>query len=292
MTDLVTRRRAYAEELRTVARLRSEALVEAFARVPREHFLGPGPWQIVVRASLDHVEYQATEDADPGRLYHNVLVAIDANRMLNNGQPAGLASWIDALDLKAGETAVHIGCGTGYYTAVLAEIVGSTGRVVAVEIDPELTDRACTNLAYLPHVEVHQGDGGEFNVGAADAIFVNAGATHPRSVWIDSLRPAGRLLLPITAAKNTDGIGVGGMVLITRGRAGLAARVVSPVAIFPCLGARDPDLNKLLSQKSGAEWLAIRSVRREAHDKDDTCWLQTPEGCLSSVPLASGSAAV
>ena len=64
MTDLVTRRRAYAEELRTVARLRSEALVEAFARVPREHFLGPGPWQIVVRAALDHVEVRDVKTDD------------------------------------------------------------------------------------------------------------------------------------------------------------------------------------------------------------------------------------
>jgi len=290
MIDLMTRRRAYAEELRTLGHLRSEALVEAFARVPREHFLGPGPWQIVVRAAVDHVEYQSTEDADPGRLYRNVLVAIDAARMLNNGQPAGLASWIDALDLKTGETAVHIGCGTGYYTAILAEIVGSTGRVVAVEVDSELADRARTNLAYLSHVEVHSRDGADFNIGAADAIFVNAGATHPRSAWLDSLPSAGRLLLPITTAKNADGIGVGGMLLITRRGAGFAAKVVSPVAIFPCLGARDPDLNEQLAGKSRAAWLAIRSVRHDAHDRCDTCWLHTPEGCLSSVPLVADAA--
>jgi protein-L-isoaspartate(D-aspartate) O-methyltransferase len=223
-------------------------------------------------------------------LYQNVLVAIDAKRMLNNGQPAGLASWIDALDLKTGETALHIGCGTGYYTAILAEIVGSMGRVVTVEMDPNLADRARANLAYLAHVEVHEGDGCEFNVGAADAVFVNAGATHPRSVWIDSLRAAGRLLLPITTAKNPAGIGVGGMLLITRRPAGFSATVVSPVAIFPCLGARDPDLNEQLLRKSGPEWLAIRSVRREPHDKDDTCWLHTPGGCLSSVPLVTDAA--
>jgi protein-L-isoaspartate(D-aspartate) O-methyltransferase len=52
MIDLSATRRAYAEEVRATANLRSDALVAALARVPREHFLGPGPWQIVTRVSL------------------------------------------------------------------------------------------------------------------------------------------------------------------------------------------------------------------------------------------------
>ena len=39
-------RRWYAEEIRAVAHLTSDAVVEALARVPREAFLGAGPWQI------------------------------------------------------------------------------------------------------------------------------------------------------------------------------------------------------------------------------------------------------
>ena len=39
-------RRFYADEIRFVANLDSPALVEAFARVPREKFIGPGPWQV------------------------------------------------------------------------------------------------------------------------------------------------------------------------------------------------------------------------------------------------------
>src|SRR5262245_30957930 len=39
-------RRAYAEEIRAVADIRCEALIEALARVPREDFLGPGPWLV------------------------------------------------------------------------------------------------------------------------------------------------------------------------------------------------------------------------------------------------------
>ena len=63
-------RQYYAEELRAVANLQSEALVRAFAKVPREHFLGPGPWQILNPSHLidDNNEatyYRDTADADP-----------------------------------------------------------------------------------------------------------------------------------------------------------------------------------------------------------------------------------
>ena len=46
MGDLDEMHHYYAEELRAVANLQSEALVRAFATVRREHFLGPGPWQV------------------------------------------------------------------------------------------------------------------------------------------------------------------------------------------------------------------------------------------------------
>jgi protein-L-isoaspartate(D-aspartate) O-methyltransferase len=281
MSDLVAQRRAYAEQLRAAAQLRSLALVEAFALVPREHFLGPGPWQILT-GGPNHLEYRLTEDADPTHLYHDVLVAIDASRLLNNGQPSGLASWFDALGLRAGERVVHVGCGTGYYTAVLAETVGSHGRVIAIEIDPELSRRARANLAYLNHVQVIEADGGEFDPGPSDAIFVNGGATHPRSVWLDSLRPGGRLLLPITHSDNTNGIGRGGTLLITRQDGGYGARFVSEVGIFPCLGARDSYLNQQLARKHRSEWRNVRSLRRDPHALGDTCWLHTHEGCLST----------
>jgi protein-L-isoaspartate(D-aspartate) O-methyltransferase len=298
MTDLAALRRAYAEGLRAAAHLRSDGVVEAFARVPRERFLGPGPWEIAAWVAPGHVEYRTTEDADPKHLYHDVLVAIDASRLLNNGQPSGLARWFDALGPRNGDRVVHVGCGTGYYTAVLAEIVGPTGRVVAIEIDPGLVRRARENLSYLAHVHVYEGDGGELDPGAADGVFVNAGATHPRSIWTDSLRSGGRLLLPITISHDSSGIGSGGMFLITRQGDRFAAELVSPVGIFPCLGSRDSHLNEELSRKQGPgtlgglpEWRAVRSLRREPHEPDDTCWLHTRDGCLSTLSSVALSSA-
>ena len=45
--DLDLRRRFFAEEIEAVCKLRSVALVEALAAVPREHFLPPGPWTVL-----------------------------------------------------------------------------------------------------------------------------------------------------------------------------------------------------------------------------------------------------
>ena len=63
--------------------------------------------------------------------YHNLLVALDATRSLNNGLPGSLARWIQALDLKTEDRVFHLGCGVGYYTAIMADVVGPDGSVVA-----------------------------------------------------------------------------------------------------------------------------------------------------------------
>jgi protein-L-isoaspartate(D-aspartate) O-methyltransferase len=64
-----TVRRRFAEELRFLADLRSLAVVEAFATVPRERFVGPGPWR--VRNSVDRAEYWTTEE--PTRVTSTVM---------------------------------------------------------------------------------------------------------------------------------------------------------------------------------------------------------------------------
>jgi protein-L-isoaspartate(D-aspartate) O-methyltransferase len=285
MSDLPALRRFYAEELRAVSDIRSEALVRAFAAVPREHYLGPGPWQILAPTEAGRGRYRTTEDDDPRHLYHNVLVAIDAARWLNNGQPGALALWIDALDLRDGERVVHIGCGLGYYSAILAEVVGAAGHVTALEIDPALAARARRNLAHLPHVEVREADGASCDLEPVDAIFVNAGAAHVSTVWLDALRVNGRLLVPLTVARDAAGHGNGGMLKVTRRGDGWPARFVSEVNIFPCIGARDAALNERLKEAfQTRKWHAVTSLRRDHHDPTETCWLHGGDVCLSTAP--------
>jgi len=206
MSDLDSIRRYYAEELRAVANLQSEALVDAFAKVSREDFLGPGPWLILnpfhmVDESNEASYYRETADADPKHLYHNVLVAIDAKRCLNNGQPTFLATLIDSLDLASGDRVVHIGCGTGYYTAIMAHLTGPSGRVTGIEYEPELAARAKANFATSSNVDIVEGDGTSIPFDQADVIYVNAGCTRPAENWLDRLADGGRLILPMTSDK-------------------------------------------------------------------------------------------
>jgi len=180
-------RQFYSEEIRFAANINSAALVEAFARVPREDFLGSGPWKVAsVDLGLGGTTYIQTPDANPRHLYHNVPVALDPARDLNNGQPAALAKWIDALGIKSGMRVYHLGCGVGYFTAIMAEMVGRSGSVVASEIDAELAARASTNLAGYANVSVHSGDGADFDPGDCDGETVcwrkSSPATH-RGCW-------------------------------------------------------------------------------------------------------------
>jgi protein-L-isoaspartate(D-aspartate) O-methyltransferase len=205
-------RQRYAEELRFTAKLASRAVIDAFATVPRERFFGRGPWRVLSPMAMP--EYWTTEDADPRHLYHDVLIAIDEGRRRNNGQPSLWARMYDQLELSRGDHVVHIGAGTGYYSAILAEIVGRAGRVTAIEIDPILAARAKENLAAAwPQTTVVAADGFLFQPDRlADAVVVNAGVTHLSSVWIDALAAEnGRLLVPLTNADRW-----GGFLMITR----------------------------------------------------------------------------
>ena len=105
-------RREFAEKSRGLAVLRSDRLVRALASVPRQEFVGPGPWQIL-RPSEFGRGCVATPDADARRLYDNVLIALDASRQLNSGEPAALARWLDSLALAPGDRFLHVGCGVG-----------------------------------------------------------------------------------------------------------------------------------------------------------------------------------
>jgi hypothetical protein len=68
-----------------MARVRSPAVVEAFANVTREYFVAPGPWRPWCLR-----DYWTTQDADPRHLCHDVLVAIDDARRRRTGCEASL----------------------------------------------------------------------------------------------------------------------------------------------------------------------------------------------------------
>lgn len=190
---LATVRRAYARQMLAVADVASDpALEEAFATVPRERYLGPAPWKI---ARL--MGYTELARADPVLAYQDVLFALAQERGVNNGSPSLHARWLHHAGIEPGERVVHLGAGTGYYTALIAHLVGVSGRVVAIECDGRLAETARTNLAHLPQVTVRDGDGADWPRGGTDCVYVNFSVERPAPAWIDHLDPGGRLIFPL-----------------------------------------------------------------------------------------------
>lgn len=279
-------RRSLAEEIRVSANIVSTYVVDALATIPRERYLPPGPWQIRGIGDVGGPP-RRTEDADPSRVYDDVSIAIDAARNLYNGQPSLIARWLDALALQPGHHVVHIGCGTGYFTALIAHIVGPEGRVQAIEVEPDLAARARENLSTQPWVEVRHGNGSSGLMSPADRILVHAGATHVFDGWLDALADGGRLLLPLTAEfpGMPGGIGKGVMVLITRHASEWQAALsgTQPVAIYSLQEMRDAASNTRIGQAlaTGALMRTAR-VRRDAHEPAGSCIVHTGTTCLSA----------
>jgi protein-L-isoaspartate(D-aspartate) O-methyltransferase len=225
MNDAVAARLRYVERIAGRERISSPLLLRALASVPREDFLPRGPWRIKSAAARD---YRRTADADPVHLYDDVLVAIDARRKLDTGLPSLWAHFIDVLDVGESERVVQIGCGLGYFSAILSEMVGSKGKVIAIECDERLASRAGAHLHRYRNVDVIHGDGCEKIGGPADVIIVHAGFPHPHPLWLTSLRPRGRLLVPLTQRDRE-----GTVVRIRRRGQGFEAEAVQQIRIFP-----------------------------------------------------------
>jgi protein-L-isoaspartate(D-aspartate) O-methyltransferase len=187
-------RRAYSKQLLASAGITDDpALERAFAAVPRHLFLGPPPWHIKPLFARN----PAFAVADPVVVNQDVLCTLAPERGVNNGQPSLHAAWLHAARLGPGCRVAHIGAGTGYYPAVMAELVGAAGHVTAIEFDAGLAALAADNLAGYPQVEVITGDGFAWPREPVDCVYVGFGAERPAAAWIDQLAPGGRLLFPL-----------------------------------------------------------------------------------------------
>jgi protein-L-isoaspartate(D-aspartate) O-methyltransferase len=279
-------RAAYARQVLAAAGVADNARLEAaFNATRREDFVGDGPWQIL-RWFRDYV---TTPDADPVYLYTDDVVGILPERKLNNGQPSLHAHLIHQASPAVGDHVVHIGTGTGYYTAILAHLAGQSGRVTGIEYEPELAARAKTNFASCRNVEIVEGDGALVSFDTADVIYVNAGCTRPAESWLDRLADGGRLILPMTSdqgfgAKSLERVASSGAVFrIQRRGHDYFARWISPVAIFPCAGSRDEVSERALAEafaKGG--WQKVTRLYRDQEIPHERCWLRGPSWCLAT----------
>jgi protein-L-isoaspartate(D-aspartate) O-methyltransferase len=275
MSSIEDHRVFYANFVVRSAGSSNENLIAAFAATKREQYVGAGPWSIFV-----YPEYISTVSDDPSLLYQDIVVGIAPDRNINNGQPSLHARCLAACAPVAGESVIHIGAGTGYYSAILAALVGSGGNVSAYEIDRDLATRARANLRHVANVTVIAASASEGTLPGADVIYVNAGATHPLSLWLDALAIGGRLIFPMT----TNSM-FGVMLLVTRRSADCyAASVVSGAAFIPCVGARDDTASQALGKAlESRSVFAVKSLRRDGVTDGTACcvgkdwWLSSAE---------------
>lgn len=175
MTNFLNLRGTMVEQQIAARGIRSESVLNAVRRVPRELFL-------------------------PGRLqefaYEDSPLPIEAEQTIS--QPYIVALMTDALALEGGERVLEIGTGSGYAAAVLAEIAG---EVYTVERIKQLAEAAASRLAELGYknIHVHHGDGtlGWPEHAPYDAIIVAAGGPEVPDTLKRQLKVGGRLVIPV-----------------------------------------------------------------------------------------------
>lgn len=269
-SELVSLRRAYAREVLATAGAGDDpALESAFAAVAREDHLPPGPWRRIGGFGV------VTLPRDPRLVYCDALFALDRATGVNTGQPSLHASWLHAAALKPGERVAHIGAGSGYFTAILAQLVGPAGAVVAVEYDARLAALARAALAGRPNVAVVAGDGAEWPRAPVDCVYVNFAAERPAEVWLDRLAPGGRLIFPLSSGATGDDAGVG--LLVRRlDAARFAARALERVRFIHGRGAADaaPAWERAALARAFARGGLdrIRALIRGAPADPSRCW--------------------
>lgn len=279
--DLAELRRVFARQMLTIADATDDKRLEnAFAKVPREKFLGPPPWHIMTPWSSG-----VYADSDPALIYQDVVVAIDEQRGVNNGSPSLHARWLHLVAPRRGDVVAHIGAGNGYYSAILSELVGPSGHVVAVEYDTKSAASAKENLSDRSNVEVVHGNGCAWPTDEADIVYVNFAVPRPAAPWIENLKVGGRLIFPLGLPR-IPGLALNSVAfLVTRRERGYEAHAVSTVSFVYAEGLTpEPTAAELKAlqkslQKGG--WNGVKSLiwRNPADARD--CWYVGPDAALS-----------
>lgn len=157
---------------------------------------------VVIRAfqNIDRADFVPAELKN--RAYENVPLAIGEGQTIS--QPLTVAFMLELLQPQAGHTIFDVGSGSGWQTALLAEIVGARGHVVALEIVPELCEHGKKNIEKYHFiergtVEIHcqNASGGWPELAPFDRIIAAASATEVPPAWKEQLKIGGRLVAPV-----------------------------------------------------------------------------------------------
>jgi len=114
-------------------------------------------------------------------------------------QPYTVAAMTEALQPESGHVILEVGAGSGYQSAILAEIVGEEGRIITIERKKELAEFARKNLAGYKNVVIVEGDGTEGckKYAPYDRIIVTASSPSIPKSLVDQLKPGGVMVIPV-----------------------------------------------------------------------------------------------
>ena len=149
-------------------------------------------------AALDRARFLPAEQAPHARedralpLFHGQT----------GSQPSTVAAMLRLLEVPVGTAVLDIGSGSGWTTALLARLVGPTGSVLGLEIDPELAAFGAANLAAcdLPWARIEPADPhvlGRPVPGGWPRILVSAAARRLPAALVAQLADDARMVLPV-----------------------------------------------------------------------------------------------
>lgn len=155
------------------------------------------------------------------RPYADIDLPLPIGHGQTNSQPSTVAAMLELLEVPAGGSVLDVGAGSGWTTALLARLVGSSGRVTGVERIPDLTRRAAATLATLglPWAEIHQAVPGLLGWPAAapfDRILVSADAERLPMDLVHQLAPGGIMVIPVASVMHRIRQEISGRIVDTR----------------------------------------------------------------------------
>lgn len=192
--------------------------------------LGKEIWDRQVLQAIGKVPRESFVPLESRHLaYANVPLLIAHGQTIS--QPSIVALMTQSLHLRGTERVLEIGTGSGYQTAILAELARLVISVERFEGLAETTRERLTSLGYT-NVEVHVGDGTLGWPGGApyDAIIVTAGAPRIPESLLDQLDAGGRLVIPVGTRFDQD------LLVLTRRGASFERRNLGPCRFVPLTG--------------------------------------------------------
>ena len=207
-TDLAVARRRMVEQQLRARGIHDRHVLRIMGAIPRHLFVDD---TLVARAYSDH--------------------ALPIGEDQTISQPYMVALMTQALDLTGEEKVLEIGTGTGYQTAILAELAD---RVFTIERIPSIAAAANERLTSMGYTNIvsrcADGTLGWREMGPFDRVLVTAGAPKIPGFLEEQLVPGGIAVVPVGVRENQS------LVKLTRTPEGLTQRILCGCTFVPLIG--------------------------------------------------------